>query len=83
MFRQCSIKNKLITVYFRSSWNTDPYSCGSYSHLTIECEKHGLLPSILAEPEYASTFCEEVNSYTYLKFLFTFINTYWVQNLYA
>ncbi|KAG8198798.1 hypothetical protein JTE90_007102 [Oedothorax gibbosus] len=47
------------TKILRSSWYSNPYSCGSYSHLTVACEEQVLLPSTLAEPEYASSFCNQ------------------------
>ncbi|GBM24068.1 Spermine oxidase [Araneus ventricosus] len=41
--------------FFRSSWMLDPFSCGSYSYLSVDCEKENVFPHDLAEPEYASS----------------------------
>ncbi|GFR32584.1 spermine oxidase [Trichonephila clavata] len=45
---------------YRSSWMSDPLSCGSYSYLSVDCEKENVTNLDLAEPEYSDLPCSKV-----------------------
>ncbi|GIX84722.1 spermine oxidase [Caerostris extrusa] len=44
---------------FRSSWMSDPFSCGSYSYLSVDCEEENIGPFDLSVPEYSSSLCSK------------------------
>ncbi|GFU06878.1 hypothetical protein NPIL_304164 [Nephila pilipes] len=52
-------KKDVCRRHIRSSWMSDPLSCGSYSYLSVDCEKENVTHLDLAEPEYADSPCSK------------------------
>lgn len=50
----------LIDVFIisRSKWHSDPYTQGSYSYLSMDCDENSILE--IARPEVSNVFCDQV-----------------------